>query len=210
MGVRKFGRDQCAGLLFMDRIHEGEQVTDRNGPHPGGLELASGAPHRFTIKRKEYVAEIVRAFRDLARQALRRDRRGLLVEVVEQIAVASLALDFLDRPIALGDQQPDLGATHLQQRIGRDGGAVGEEIDVGGIDAAADEIRNTVEHAYRRIVRRARHLLDQQCPGGYIVQYEVRVGPAHIDPDPITRRSHGGALHLSPLAGRGRRAKRGG
>ena len=95
------------------------------------------------------------------------------------------------RPVALGDQEPDLGAAHFQQRVGRDGGAVGEEIDFGWIDAAAHETRNAVEHAGCRIVRRARHLLDQQRPRRHIVQNEVRVGAAHVDAQPIARDGHG-------------------
>jgi hypothetical protein len=71
-------------------------------------------PHRGTIERNQHVAEIVRALCDLARAALRRDRNGLLIEVIEQIAIAGLVLDFLDRAVALGDQEPDLGPTHFQ------------------------------------------------------------------------------------------------
>ena len=117
-----------------------------------GLEFARRAPHRLVVERNEDLAQIIAALGDLAGAALRRDRRRFVVKIIEQVAVARLVLDFLDRPKTLGDQQPDLGAAHLQQRIGGDGGAVGEEVDCRGIDAAADEIFDAVEHAGRRIL----------------------------------------------------------
>src|SRR5712671_1242419 len=187
MDAGKLRQDECTSLLLVGRVHEGEQVTNGDGLHAGGFEFLRCPPHRGAIERNQHIAEIVGALGDLACAALRRDRNGLLVEVIERIAVTGLSRDFLDRAVALGDQEPDTGPTHFKERIGGDGGAVGEEIDLRGIDAPADEIRDAVEHACGRIARGARHFLHQQRPGGHVVQHEIRVGAADIDADPIAR-----------------------
>ena len=127
------------------RIHEREQVADRDRLDARGLQLARGLPHGVASRARAHVAGVVGALGDFPRQALRRDRRGLRVEIVEQIAVARLVLHLLHGAIALGDEQADLGAAHLQERVGGDGGAVREELDLGGRDAARDEARDAVE-----------------------------------------------------------------
>ena len=152
----------CARDLLVRRIHEGEQVADRDRIDLGVLQLARGAAHGVAVERREHRAGIVGALGDFAGEALRGDRLRLGIEIVEQVAVARLVLHLLHRAIALGDQQPDLGAAHLQQRIGGDRGAVREELDLARRDAARDEARQAVEHAERRVLRRARHLLDHE------------------------------------------------
>jgi len=72
-------------------------------------------------------------------KALRRDGGRLRIEIIEQVAVARLVLNFLHRAVARGDEQSDLGAAHLQQRVGGDGGAVGEKTDLRGRDALGNE-----------------------------------------------------------------------
>ena len=56
--------------------------------------------------------------------SLRRDRLRLLIEIIERIGVARLALHLLDRVVAARDQQAYLGTAHLKQRIGGDRCAV--------------------------------------------------------------------------------------
>src|SRR6185437_7869360 len=51
--------------------------------------------HRTLVERFEHGAGVVDAAADLARQALRCDRRRLLKEIIEYVAVARLALRFL-------------------------------------------------------------------------------------------------------------------
>jgi hypothetical protein len=190
MELRTFRLDQRAGFLLMRRVHEREQVADRDRFDPGRVELACGAAHRLAIEPHEHAAFVVAALGNLPGQALRRDRERLGVEIVEQVAVARLVLDFLHGAEALGDEEPDLGAAHLQERVGGDGGAMGEKRDARGRDAALGETRHAVEHTERRILRRARHLLDHHLSGRGIEQDQVRVGAAHIDTQPILRRAH--------------------
>ena len=46
-----------------------------------------------------------------------------------------------------------------------------------------------VEHAERRVLRRARHLLDQEIAARLVEQHEVGVGSAHVDAEPVARRA---------------------
>ncbi len=186
-----FLRNDRARLVLVARIHEGEEVADRDRFDRRGFQLARGLPHRLGVERHQHVAQIVRALGNLPGAALRRDRRRPFEVIVEQVAVARLVLDFLHRAIALGDQQPHLGAAHLQQRVGGDGGAVREEADVAGRDAARDEARHAVEHAERGIPGRARNLLDQQVAVSGVEQHQVGVRAADVDAEPVTGGGHG-------------------
>ncbi len=160
MHAREFLVDEAARRLLVRGVHEREQVADRDRVDARNLELTCRGAHGRLIERQEHVAEIIRPFGDFPGEALRRDRLRLGVEIVEQIAVARLVLHLLHRAVAFGDEEPDLGAAHLQQRIGGDGGAVSEKTDVSGRDALGNESPEPLEHAQRGIFRRARDLLD--------------------------------------------------
>ncbi len=123
------GRDQAPRPFLVLGIGEGKEIADRDRGDARRLELARGAAHIRLIERLELRAGEIDAAADLAGQALRRERLGLAVEVVERVGVADLALHFLDGAEALGDEEPDLGAAHFQERVGGDGRAVGEELD---------------------------------------------------------------------------------
>src|SRR5262245_52813922 len=142
------------------------------------------------IERNEHVAEIVRPFRNFLGEALRRDRLWLGVEIVEQIAVTRLVLHLLYRAIAFGNEEPDLRAAHLQECVGSDRRAVREECDIGGCDAAGDELADTLEHAERRVLRRARNLLDHKGAGRRIEQDQVGMGSADVNAQPVAPAAH--------------------
>ena len=153
--ARRLFLDDAARLFLMLRIHEGEEVADRNRLAARIAQLARGLAHGVAVERDEHVACIVGAFGNLPRQALRRDGRRLGVEIVEQVAVARLLLDFLHGAIALGDEHADLGAAHFKQRIGGDRRAMGKELDGSRIDTARSEFRHAVQDAERRVLRSA-------------------------------------------------------
>ena len=73
----KFLVDDRRGSPPRARVHEREQVADRDRLDARGLQLARGAAHRVAVERREHVAGIVGALGDFPGQALRRDRRGL-------------------------------------------------------------------------------------------------------------------------------------
>src|SRR5580704_4911323 len=88
--------DDRAGALFVRGIHEGEQITYRDRDDAGRFQLRRRLAHRVLIERLEHGARVIDAAADLAGQTLRRDRRRLLEEIIEHIAVARLALSLLD------------------------------------------------------------------------------------------------------------------
>ncbi len=170
---------------FVRGIHEGEQVAHRDRDDAGGFELRRRLPHRVLVERLEHGARVIDAAADLAGQALRRDRRRLLEEIIEHIAVARLALGLLDGAEAAVDEQADFGAAHFQQRIGGDGGAVGEKFDAGQIDAARGKVADAAHDAERGIFRRRRNLLDGERAVGNVEQHQVGVGAADVDAQSI-------------------------
>ena len=102
----KFLEDERARLFLMRGIHEREQITDRDrldAARPSARAQPAAPPSRSSAS--EHVAGVVGALGDFAGQALRRDRRGLGIKIIEQVAVARLVLHLLHGAIALGDQQ---------------------------------------------------------------------------------------------------------
>src|SRR5438132_2476051 len=173
-------------------IHERKEVADGDRLDAGVLELARGAANGVLVERVEYASGVVAALGNFLGEMLRRDCGWLRIEIIEQVAVARLVLNFLHRAVALRDEQSDLGAAHLQQRIGGDGGAVSEKTDVSGRDALGNESPEPLEHAQRGIFRRARDLLDREFPRRGIEQHEIGVGTAHIHAESVTRAAHAG------------------
>jgi len=189
--------DQRPRFLLVHRIHERKEVADGDRLDVGVLELARGAANGVLVDRAEYASGVVAALGNFLGEALRRDGGRLRIEIIEQVAVARLVLNFLHRAVALRNEQSDLGAAHLQQRIGGDGGAVSEKTDVSGRDALGNESAEPLEHAQRGIFRRARDLLDREFPRRGVEQHEISVGAAHIHAEPVTRMlsHHGRARH---------------
>ena len=174
----------------MGGIHEGEEIADRDGLHARIAQLARGLTYRVAIKRDQNRARVIGAFGDIAGQALRRDGRGLGVEIIEEIAIARLGLHLLNGAEAFGDQQAHLCPAHFEQRIGGDGGAMREECNLVRRDPARHESRDPIEHPERRIFRRARHLLDHELAARHIQQHEIRMSAADVDAEPVTLMGH--------------------
>ena len=182
--------DQRPRFLLVRRIHEREQVADGDRLDAGILELARGAANGVLIERAEHAPGVVAALGNFLGEALRRNGGRLRIEIIEQVAVARLALNFLDRAVALRDQQSDLGAAQLQQRVGGDGGAVSEKTDLRRRGAVGNESRDPLQHTQRGIFWRARDLLDRELPRRRVEQHEIGVGAAHIHAEPVTRAAH--------------------
>ena len=198
-----------APRLFLVRgIHEREKVADRDRFNARVAQLARRLAHGPGVERRQHGAGVVGAFRYFAGEALRRDGLRLGVEIIEQVAVARLRLDFLHGAETLGDEHADFRAAPFQKRVRCDRGAMREEFDAARRRAARDEAPHAVEHAERRVLRRARHLLDHQGAGGDVEKHEVGVRAADIDAKPVTRirhvRFHPGvaALHAKRPAAR--------
>src|SRR5580698_6356848 len=113
----------------MGGVHERKQITHRDGYNARGLQRGGRLTHRVLIQRLKLSAAVIDAPADLMSETLRRDGRRLLVEIIERVAVACLALRLLHGPKAPVDQEPNLRAAHLQKRVGGDRGAVRKKLD---------------------------------------------------------------------------------
>ena len=186
--------DERPRLGFVRRIHEGKEEADGDRLHARGLQLARGPPDRIAVERSEHLAGVVGTLGDFFGEALRRDVRRAGEEIVEQVAVARLALDLLHRAVALGDQQADLGAAHLQQRIGGDGGAVREKLDLVRRSPLAMKRATPSSTPSAGILRCAGNLFDRKCAGRGIEQHQIGMRAADVDPEAVAWPSHGVCL----------------
>ena len=85
----------------------------------------------------------------------------------------------------LGGHQRGLRALAFQQRVGRDGGPVHEDVDRGGVDA---EFAQRVQHAAPLAPGQGGHLGGEQLLGLRVEAQDVRERPAHIHPDAVSGR----------------------
>ncbi len=171
----------------MGRVHVGKQVAHRHRVHPGGIKVAGGGADRVFIEGGELRALKIQPARNLERTALRCDRRGPIVKVVEGIAVAGLVLGFLHGIEPGVDQQAHTGAPHFKKGVGGDGGAVGEEADGGGRDARVEKAFDATEHALGRVGRGGGNLFHPRFTADAVEQYQVGMGATHIDAEPKAR-----------------------
>ena len=113
--------------------------------------------------------------------------------LADGVVLGSLvAPDVEDVAIVPGGHHAGAGAVVLEHRVGRDGGAVEEVLDLSGGDGEAlAQGSHPVTDAAGGILRRGRHLVDLGAPGVGIREHEVGEGSTDVDPN---------ELHLPLLA----------
>ena len=146
-GFGKFLSDDAARRLLMRGVRIREEVADGDGTDVRRFQVAHRVSYRVGVEGHEHVARVVGPLGDLLGQALRRDRRGLRVKIVDQHRVARLVLNLLYGAEALRDEEANARAAHLEQRVRGDRRAVAEKAHAGGIDTLGGEFRDTREHA---------------------------------------------------------------
>ena len=110
MRVGPFLQDNVAGASFVGRVHVGKQVDDGDGIDAFVFQRSGTRAHSAFVQWLQFVAFVVEPAGSLEGQALRREVRRALEEIVEGVAVARLLLDLLDRAIAPGNHHADIGA----------------------------------------------------------------------------------------------------
>src|SRR6266540_4796854 len=127
------GATECiADASLVIGIHEGEQEADRDRFDLLRLQPGDRLRHRAVVQRQAYLAARADPLAYLGRPALGREQARLLeAKVEDRWAVwADLLHRLVDAAKAGGDGQPDSSSPLLEQRVGGNRGAVGEEIDL--------------------------------------------------------------------------------
>ena len=155
------------GAALVRRVGVGVQETDADrGDALLAEEARRGADARL-VERPQLLAEEIEPPADLADIAKRHDAFRLHPEIRVAVALGyRLTGDFEDVAEALGDDQAETGDLALQQRVGRDGGAVRQHGQI--VDARAPFAEDRMHAAHqrnRRIRRRRRHLGHAQRAG---------------------------------------------
>jgi hypothetical protein len=129
---------------------------------------------------------------------MRHDAGRLRPHRVDQVDAhrARTAAHVVDRAEALGDEQPGFRTLALDRRVGRDGRAVREEIDVRRLDLGVQlrQRREARGHRARRIGRDGRNLRDLDLAG--LDVHPDHVGERSADIDAYTPLRHARLLEI--------------
>ena len=89
--------------------------------------------------------------------------------------------------MALGDNQTDLGDFLFQHRVGRDRGAVQEQVDFARGNFLALAKRScTIDHRLGRIARGRWYLVPEGLAGGFVNQQQIGKSSADVDTQSIS------------------------
>ena len=162
VAFRIFLRDDLGDAALVRGIGIGVHQAHADGADVLLAEEFYRLPDARLVERPQLLALEVQPPADLAHETQRHDAVGLHPEVGIAVALGHrLAGDLQDVPEAFGDDQPERVDLALQQRVGRNRGAVGQADDVVGCSSDLIEDRAHAAHqADRRIGGRARDLGD--------------------------------------------------
>ena len=141
---------------------------------------------------EQHVAAEVDALAHLAGQALRHQRRRLVVHDVEDRGAVGprLLRHLVDAAKAFGDQEAGLDALAFQQRVGADRGAVTEKADIaGGARRRAISASTPCRMARDGSSGVEATLADRNRAGLLVEIDEIRERPTRIDRNPVARHS---------------------
>ena len=181
---------QLARALLVRRVRPGMQEAHRDGLDPGGAHRQPGAAHALLVQRAQHraVGGDTLAHR-VAQRARHQHRGGLDVDVV---GVAALLVAHLEHVAeALGGQQRGARALALDQRVGRERGAVDEQPHLAGAHAGlGQQALHPFQHRELGRARRRQHLAGVAARG----RLEDDVGEGAAD---VGGQAHRGARALA-------------
>jgi hypothetical protein len=165
-------------------VDEREQVADRHRLDALGPERLHRAHHRRLVERDEDTPARVEPLGDAQAAPARGEERrhlGIHAEVVHPRALHPAHLEQVLE--ALGGEDGGHRALVLEDRVGRDGGAVDEALDVGGLRAGQGEHPgDRGRDAVQEVLGRAGHLRQRQAALG-VEGHDVGEGAADVDAD---------------------------
>ncbi len=172
--------ERLAERALVLRMAVGVQQADGDGLRLGGRHGVERGGERLVVERLERAVgahPLARADAAVARDERRGVRRAQAVQVGARLAAE------LDEVLeALGGDERGPRALALQQRVGGDGGPVGEGPDlVGARVRALQRGGDRRQHALGLVARRGRRLGgDEPAARGH---HRVGEGPAYVDPE---------------------------
>ena len=207
------GRDEGVGHLLAQDFYRAllvigadEAVEEGHGDglHVRRFQGTGGGAHPRLVERHVDLAGVAQALGHLQPEiAGHQGQRLVGLDVVEIGSL--LAADLEQVAEAIGGHQAGLYAAMLDQRVGRNRGAVAEVDDRRGRAIvhlgrdAAHALLHALGDAARGIVGRRRHLPCLDTPGLFIEEADIGEGPAGIDTD-TPPRQHDVARHFIPYA----------
>ncbi len=189
--LRVLLRDDLGGTPLMGGVGIGVDQRNADGADAALAEEPRRGAHARFVQWTQLFALVVEPAADLAHEAQRHDPFRLHPEIRVAVALGHrLPRDLENVAEARGDDQPERGDLTLQQRVGGDGGAVGEAGDVrsGGAGLLQDR-RYAAHKSHCGIRRRARDLGDPHRTRTGVDGNDVGEGPAGVDADPKARSS---------------------
>jgi hypothetical protein len=170
-------------------VEEREEQTDGDGVDLVARDEVDRRVDVAVLERRHHPSLRVDALAHLeAEVAWHQGRRRVLEEVVETGAGRAPELQHV-ATAARGDER-GARALALQQRVGDDGGGVGQPADVGGGDTvAAHRDAEPLHHSVREVARRGRHLDHRRRPARLVGEDDVGERPADVHADAPAHRA---------------------
>jgi hypothetical protein len=178
--VGKFLGDQRAHRLLVRRIGIGMQEADRDRLDPVIDQPAHRGAHLVRVEPRDHAAVAVHPLADLEPVAPRHQRIGKAEEQVVDV-VTLLGAHFEAVAEALRGQQPEPGATPLDDRVGDQRRAVHDLGDVTERDAGLPgQLAQALERGDRGVLRRGQAFVERDA---FVMQHEVGKCAADVEAD---------------------------
>ena len=189
--ARKFALEDCLDLAFVRRIDYRPEQRNRHRLHVLALERPGRLDHGAVVERNQGVALVVDTLAHRQSQVTR-DKVGRRshVQVVAFGLIAVAEIDDVAKP--LGAEQRGLGAVALDDRVGRDGRAVDEEVDAAKKTAKLEsfgigQVPQTFANPLGRLLRSG-GFLPQNRPSLVVDHGKIRERSPDVDSDDVTHR----------------------
>ena len=186
--LRQGARQRLRRRLLVPGVAIGVEVADRDRLDLLAAEGGDGAVERAGVE--SHGGGAVGAHPLAHAQPSGPRRQGDRRRHAEVVAVVLQALAHLDHvAVALGGEKAHAGALALEERVGRDGGAVHDALGLGeepgrvGAEGLGQGL-DAVHHPDRRIGGR-RGGFRERDPARVIHRDGVGEGPSHVDADPV-------------------------
>ena len=183
--VGELGAHELARRGLVYRIGVGVQEADGERLDAGGFdEVAHGRPGALGVQGLDHLSVVTYPLRNLPAQAPRNERIGPCEPEVEQV-VALLEAHVEDVAEPRGDQHAGLRTPTFDDRVGDQGGAVGDGLDFRhGHVLAPEEGGGAFDHRNGWVGRRGEALRHRDLAAALVEQREVGERPADVDAEP--------------------------
>ena len=182
----KLATDERPGRLLVSGVGVGVEEADGERLDGGRVDqIAHRLAYLPEIQRLDHRAVGRDAFTDLPAAAARDERIGPSQPEVEQV-VALLEAHVEEVPEPFGHQHPRRRPAPLDDRVGDEGGAVGDRVDLGHRDVLAGEQGGrALDHRDRGVGWRGEPLVDRDPAATLVEQGEVGKRSSDVHAEPV-------------------------